>query len=68
MPQARFAREGRPPRTGASAVSELLDGKVIDRPPVHTTATFKRAPRHQTRAPERQQTLRPINEDDDRPF
>jgi len=37
----------------ATVYLDLLTGKTIDRPPIQTSVTFKRAPKAATKGPER---------------
>jgi site-specific DNA-methyltransferase (adenine-specific) len=44
---------GKHPRLQLVTVEDLLTGKTIDRPPIQTSTTFKRAPKAAPKTPER---------------
>jgi hypothetical protein len=44
---------GKHSRLQLVTVEDLLTGKTLDRPPIQTSTTFKRAPKAATKGPER---------------
>lgn len=58
---------GKHPRLQILTIDDLLTGKAINRPPAQTSATFKRAPKAQTKGA-KPQSLDLSPDDDEQPF
>ena len=59
---------GKHARLQLLTIDDLLTGKTLDRPPIQTSTTFKKAPKAAAKGPERKRLDFDAEEDDDQPF